>query len=111
VEDFADKARTAAVRIEGRADSRTIGVRLLTDVRALFDADLIAHCMASATIVAALIADPEGPWAEFSRGKPLTQNRLAKILGAYVDPLAKELEASIVMPLDVSVPGQMEAVF
>jgi len=29
----------------------------------------------------------------------------------YVDPLARELEAPIVMPLDVSVPGQMEAVF
>jgi enoyl-[acyl-carrier protein] reductase I len=29
----------------------------------------------------------------------------------YVDPLARELEAAIVMPLDVSVPGQMEAVF
>src|SRR5262245_2484893 len=29
----------------------------------------------------------------------------------YVDPLAQELEASIVMPLDVNVPGQMEAVF
>src|SRR6476660_7127479 len=29
----------------------------------------------------------------------------------YVDPLARELEAPIVMPLDVRVPGQMEAVF
>jgi enoyl-[acyl-carrier protein] reductase I len=29
----------------------------------------------------------------------------------YVEPLADALEASIVMPLDVSVPGQMEAVF
>ena len=29
----------------------------------------------------------------------------------YVDPLARELEASIVMPLDVRTPGQMEAVF
>src|SRR3974390_2409430 len=29
----------------------------------------------------------------------------------YVDPLAGELEAPIVMPLDVGVPGQMEAVF
>ena len=27
--------------------------------------------------------DPEKPWAEFTRGKPLTQNRLAKLLGAY----------------------------
>src|SRR3954451_21364379 len=29
----------------------------------------------------------------------------------YVEPLAGELEASIVMPLDVRTPGQMEAVF
>jgi enoyl-[acyl-carrier protein] reductase I len=29
----------------------------------------------------------------------------------YVEPLAKELEASVVAPLDVSVPGQLEAVF
>jgi enoyl-[acyl-carrier protein] reductase I len=29
----------------------------------------------------------------------------------YVEPLARELEAPIFMPLDVAVPGQMEAVF
>jgi enoyl-[acyl-carrier protein] reductase I len=29
----------------------------------------------------------------------------------YVEPLARELEAPILMPLDVSAPGQMEAVF
>src|ERR1700749_1526704 len=29
----------------------------------------------------------------------------------YVEPLAEELEASIVMPLDVRTPGQLEAVF
>ena len=29
----------------------------------------------------------------------------------YVEPLARELEARILMPLDVRVPGQMEAVF
>src|SRR5258708_16831264 len=29
----------------------------------------------------------------------------------YVEPLARELEASIFMPLDVHAPGQMEAVF
>ena len=29
----------------------------------------------------------------------------------YVDPLAREVEASILMPLDVRTPGQMEAVF
>jgi enoyl-[acyl-carrier protein] reductase I len=29
----------------------------------------------------------------------------------YVEPLAQELEASITVPLDVSVPGELEAVF
>src|SRR3974390_1344020 len=29
----------------------------------------------------------------------------------YVEPLARELEASIFMPLDVNAPGQIEAVF
>jgi enoyl-[acyl-carrier protein] reductase I len=29
----------------------------------------------------------------------------------YVEPLARELKAPIVMPLDVNVPGEMEAVF
>ena len=29
----------------------------------------------------------------------------------FVEPLARELDASIMMPLDVNVPGQMEAVF
>jgi enoyl-[acyl-carrier protein] reductase I len=29
----------------------------------------------------------------------------------YVEPLAREVEAALVMPLDVRVPGQMEAVF
>lgn len=29
----------------------------------------------------------------------------------YVDPLAKELEAEIFLPLDVRVPGQLESVF
>src|SRR4029077_14832110 len=29
----------------------------------------------------------------------------------FVEPLARELEASILLPLDVQVPGQLEAVF
>ncbi len=29
----------------------------------------------------------------------------------YVEPLARELEAPIILPLDVRTPGQMEAVF
>ena len=29
----------------------------------------------------------------------------------YVEPLAREVEAPILMPMDVTVPGQLEAVF
>ena len=65
------------------ADNRTIGVRLLADIKTLFDADPQAHCMSSATMVESLTKDEEEPWAEFTRGKALTQNRLAKLLGAY----------------------------
>lgn len=81
--DWGQKARAAAVKIENKADSRTSGVRILADIKGLFDADPEAHCMSSATIVAKLTEDPEGLWSEFSRGKPLTQNRLAKLLGPY----------------------------
>ena len=82
-EDFGDKARAAAVKTEGKTDNSTIGVRLLADIKSLFDADPEAHCMSSAAMVESLIKDEEKPWAEFTRGKPLTQNRLAKLLGAY----------------------------
>jgi hypothetical protein len=27
-------------------------------------------------------ADPEGPWAEYNRGDPITQRQLAKLLGS-----------------------------
>jgi hypothetical protein len=82
-EGFGEKARSAAIKIEGKSDNRTDGVRLLADIKALFDADPQAHCMSSAAIVAKLIDDPEKPWAELTSGKPLTQNRLANLLGAY----------------------------
>jgi putative DNA primase/helicase len=86
--DWGDKARAAAIKIEGKADNSTLGVRLLADIKALFDADPQPHCMHSATMVANLIADPEKTWAECPtpRGtstKPLTQNRLAQLLKPY----------------------------
>jgi hypothetical protein len=52
--DWGDKARAAAINIEGKTDNRTVGVRLLADIKALFDADPEAHCMHSAAIVTGL---------------------------------------------------------
>jgi hypothetical protein len=83
VEGFGAKARIAAVAIEGKADSSTLGVRLLTDIKALFDADPSMLCMHSAEIVRKLVDDPEKSWDEAFKGRPLTQNRLAGALKAY----------------------------
>ena len=85
VEGYAEQARIAAIKIEGGADSSTIGVRLLADIKAVFDADPKAPlaCMHSADIVKRLLNDPEKSWSEAFRNKPLTQNRLARALGAY----------------------------
>jgi putative DNA primase/helicase len=82
IEGYGDKARAAALKIEGKSDSRTEGVRLLADIKAIFDAEPEAHCMSSATMIAKLIEDPEKPWTDY-KGKALTQNRLAKLLAPY----------------------------
>jgi enoyl-[acyl-carrier protein] reductase I len=44
-------------------------------------------------------------------GSELAVTYLNEKAKPYVEPLARELEAPILMPLDVRVPGQMEAVF
>jgi hypothetical protein len=79
-EDWGDQARAAAVKIEADSDTSTIGVRLLADIKRIFDEDG-CDCILSATLVAKLKEDPEAPWAEWNRGKGLTQNSLATLLG------------------------------
>jgi putative DNA primase/helicase len=55
-------------------------VALLVDIRTAFgDADV----MRSADLVAKLTADPESPWSEYNRGKPLTQRGLARLLADF----------------------------
>jgi Protein of unknown function (DUF3631) len=40
--------------------------------------------MTSADLVAALVADPERPWATWGKNdKPLTQNQLARLLRPF----------------------------
>jgi hypothetical protein len=79
-EDWAEKARLAAGELEGASDTSSIGVRLLTDIKRIFDEDG-RDCILSALLVDKLKEDPEGPWAEWGRGKGLTQNSLAVLLG------------------------------
>jgi hypothetical protein len=78
-EEWGDKARRAATRLEGASDVSSVGVRLLTDIKRIFDEDG-CDCILSATLVTRLKEDVEQPWAEWNRGKGLTQNSLAVLL-------------------------------
>jgi putative DNA primase/helicase len=83
-EDWAEKTRTAAGNIDRMADTSTHGVRLLADIRRILNKEGLIDdndCILSATLVTRLKEDPEGPWAEWNRGKGLTQNSLAALLG------------------------------
>jgi putative DNA primase/helicase len=76
-------ARQAALALSGDADcadDSIIGVELLKDSRAAFGGDDVIR---SVDLVTKLTADPERPWAEYNRGKPISQRQLARLLSAF----------------------------
>jgi len=77
------KAWEAARSIEGArvTDETSLGTRLLADLRDMFGEGV--ECLLSRTIIEILTADPEKPWAEYRRGKPITQKQLASVLRQY----------------------------
>jgi hypothetical protein len=82
-EDWGDKARLAATKLEGASDTTSIGVRLLAAIKRIRDDEVALgpDCILSGVLVDRLKEDPEQPWAEWNRGKGLTQNSLAALLG------------------------------
>ncbi len=81
--DWPDCARAAAVALSGGADGDdTIAVTLLGDILHVFDV-WRADRLASEVMVEALTSLLDRPWPEVNRGRPLTQNRLAKLLKPF----------------------------
>jgi hypothetical protein len=80
--EWPDKARKAAEKLAGVTASNSIGVKLLADIRTIFDVSG-ADCLSSATLVAKLTADAESGWSEWRGGKPLTQRQLAGLLRPF----------------------------
>ena len=75
------RARRAAVILHaGREQDDSLGLRLLSDVRVVFDARGVER-ISTADLIAALQADEEGPWA--SERTPLTPHRFARLLHAF----------------------------
>jgi putative DNA primase/helicase len=81
-EDWPRTAREAACVLSGEGhDVASVNVELLADIRLAFgETDVIR----SADLVERLAADPERPWAEWSRGKPISQKQLARLLGPFL---------------------------
>src|SRR5262249_42948402 len=76
--EWLKRAREAACVLSGDGhDVASVNVELLRDIRTAFGDDAVIR---SADLVAALAADPERPWAEYSRGKPIAQRQVAKLL-------------------------------
>ena len=102
-EDWADEARLAARQIEGASDTTTISVRLLADIKRIFDEDGCDSIL-SAKLVTRLTDDEEEPWAEWGRGKGLTQNSLAVLLGGGGGRGSRQAGAASAFAPKMSVP-------
>jgi Protein of unknown function (DUF3631) len=75
-----DRARKAALQGGGGVDDDCWLELLLGDVRTIF-AELKADRIASADLIEALVKIEPRPWAEYGKnGKPITQNKLARLL-------------------------------
>jgi hypothetical protein len=82
--EWPEAARRALVELcgESEADDQSAGVRLLSDIRDVFDGRGVDR-LGSAELAEALAEIETSPWSEWSRGKPLTAPKLARILSAF----------------------------
>jgi hypothetical protein len=79
-----EAARGAVVLLctQAQADDDSIGQRLLVDIRAIFEERGIDRI--PSTDLADALADIEtSPWGEWSKGKPLSKAKLARMLGKF----------------------------
>jgi putative DNA primase/helicase len=81
-EEAGRRARAAAQQIVGITDLRSAGVALLQDIKTMFDRSTLDY-VTSKAIIDDLTSDPEKPWAEWSRGKPITEKGVASLLHEY----------------------------
>jgi putative DNA primase/helicase len=80
-DDWPRRAREAACLLSGEGhDVTSIGVELLADIQRAFGDEL---ALRSVDLIARLTADPERPWVEWRRGKPLTPKQLGALLAPF----------------------------
>jgi Protein of unknown function (DUF3631) len=81
--DWPEALRRAATEIfrSQAAEDQNVGVQLLADIKSIFDAD--GDKIASADLVAKLKEIETSPWADWAKGKGLSQNALARLLKPF----------------------------
>jgi hypothetical protein len=82
--DWKNEAWKAAATIEKVKSTlrQSMGLQALSDIRELFEMTN-SEALLSKDIVEKLSADPEKPWAEYSRGRPISQKGLSTLLNEY----------------------------
>lgn len=94
--DWPEKSRSALVRIfRAVPDESSNGVRLLADIRTILDGNdgnARLEYMDSAELAEALARIETSPWGEWSKGKPITAAKLARLLKPFaVSPGQKRI--------------------
>ena len=93
--DWFDRAREAAVEIARIDADDSIGVELLADVRQVFDKHE-GEWLESKTLTDRLTGMEDRPWADWRRGRPLTQAGLARALRPFgIVPIGHRFEAAV----------------
>jgi Protein of unknown function (DUF3631) len=84
--EWPHRARRIAERFAAITGDDTTSILLLNDLRSIFE-DTGADALHSEDIIDRLEKMENRPWAEWSRGKPMSKNQLAKVVGLFeVEP-------------------------
>jgi hypothetical protein len=79
--DWPERARAAALELSGEPeDDASIGVRLLSDCRAVFNGH---DHLATKDLIASLADDEEAPWGGWHKGSPISPRSLANLLEPF----------------------------
>ena len=78
--EWYERLKTTALAVSGGREPGSVGLTLLTDIAAVFGT---ADWMTSANLAQLLNAIEGRPWADWSRGKGLTPNALARQLKPF----------------------------
>jgi hypothetical protein len=76
-------AREAATALSGESSDDDAGTMLLTDIRSVFADEDNPDVLGSTFIVEKLATIEDRPWAEWSKGRPLSTAKLARLLKLY----------------------------